>query len=155
MRKNILKPMVQHRLDKLLLLNWHSMDVLLWFNCFLTSKLARVLASTHAMLQFWWQYCLFLCPCKIWSSLMSKNSIDTIKDWYFGLGCCRWLFYRKCMLLHKSFLFPFSSSFLLFSGNRILKFYSCPCSQTILETFKALISWSIEASKEKIKKKKR
>lgn len=45
--KNPLKAMVQHRLDKLLLLNRHSRAALLWFHCFLISKLARVLASSY------------------------------------------------------------------------------------------------------------
>lgn len=44
---NLLKPMVRHRLDKLLLLNQHSRAVLLWIHCFLTSKLAGVLASSY------------------------------------------------------------------------------------------------------------
>lgn len=50
--------------------------------------------------------------------------------------CCWWLSFKRCVLLHKSFLFFFVLSD-SFSGSRILKLYNCPHSLTILEAFKA------------------
>lgn len=58
------------------------------------------------------------------------------RDWYFDVSGVADDYHSKdvyfCISLF--FFFVLSDSF---SGNRILKLYNCPHSQTILETFKA------------------
>lgn len=144
--------MVQHKLDKLLLL-WHSEALLLGFQSYLTSKFARTLTSlyiiTHTVLEYWRQ--------SLWS-LTCFSIIQMFCRYDQGLvlrcfSCCWWLSFKICVLLHKSFVFFVLSD--SFSGNRILKLYNCPHSQTILETFKASSSLAVGQYKLLKKKKKK
>lgn len=111
-----------------------------------TTHAKILMAVLHILLSLWYLICFDII----------QNFFAMTKDWYFSLEHCRWSFYKRCVLLYQSFLFPLSQTpVCCFFRNRILKSYNCPWSHTLLETFKALSSWSIEALKKIIREREK